>query len=496
MKKIQFELDGKVVEARSGETIWQVARRQGTEIPHLCYSPAPDYRADGNCRACMVEIEGERVLAASCIRTPSIGMKVKTESARAVSAQKMVMELLVADQPARETSHDPDSKFWHWAETTGVTESRFPAAERWDTDASHPAMRVNLDACIQCGLCVRACREVQVNDVIGMAYRNHGAKIVFDFDDPMGESTCVACGECVQACPTGALMPAALLDAKQTRTVYADRKVDSLCPYCGVGCQVTYQVKDEKLIYAEGRDGPANHNRLCVKGRFGFDYIHHPNRLTKPLVRLPHVKKDANDQVDPANPFTHFREASWEEALDLAAKGLVRIRDQKGASALAGFGSAKGSNEEAYLFQKLVRTGFGSNNVDHCTRLCHASSVAALFECLNSGAVTAPFAAALDAEVIIVIGANPTVNHPVAATFFKNAAKAGVKLIVADPRRSDLARHATYYLQFNPDTDVALLNAMLHVIVSEDLVDKAFISDRTSGYEALAENVKAFSPEL
>src|ERR1700722_11891042 len=349
---IQFELDGAIVEAAEGESIWQVAKRQGNEIPHLCYLPKPGYRADGNCRACMVEIEGERVLAASCKRMPAPGMKVKTATDRAVTARKMVMELLVSDQPERKTSHDPDSKFWHWADAQEVTESRFPSAPRWTGDASHPAMRVNLDACIQCGLCVRGCREVQVNDVIGMAYRNAGAKIVFDFDDPMGESTCVACGECVQACPTGALMPSAFLDAKEKRTVYPDRKVDSLCPYCGVGCQVTYNVKDEKVIYAEGRDGPANHNRLCVKGRFGFDYIHHPHRLTKPLVRLPNVKKDSNDQVDPANPFTHFREASWEEALDIAAKGLVKIRDEKGPKALAGFGSAKGSNEEAYLFQK------------------------------------------------------------------------------------------------------------------------------------------------
>src|SRR6187431_1639973 len=495
MTKIKFELDGKQVEANAGETIWQVAKRHDREIPHLCYRPEPDYRPDGNCRACMVEIEGERVLAASCKRTPSVGMKVKSESARAVAAQKMVMELLVADQPARATSHDPESKFWHWAEKVEVTESRFPAAERWQGDASHPAMRVNLDACIQCGLCVRACREVQVNDVIGMAYRSHGSKIVFDFDDPMGESTCVACGECVQACPTGALMPSVMLDENQTRVTYADRKVDSLCPFCGVGCQVTYQVKDEKVIYAEGRDGPANHNRLCVKGRFGFDYIHHPHRLTKPLVRLPNAKKDANDQVDPANPFTHFREASWEEALDIAAKGLVNIRDEKGVKALAGFGSAKGSNEEAYLFQKLVRTGFGSNNVDHCTRLCHASSVAALMEGINSGAVSNQVRDAARSEVIFVIGANPTVNHPVAATWLKNATKSGAKLILADPRRSDLARHATYYLQFNADTDVALLNAMLHVIVVEGLVDEAFIRDRTSGYEALAENVKTFSPE-
>src|SRR5436309_7553259 len=495
MTKIKFELDGKQVEAKAGETIWQVAKRQGQEIPHLCYSPAPDYRADGNCRACMVEIEGERVLAASCKRTPSVGMKVKTASERAVAAQKMVMELLVADQPARETSHDPDSKFWHWAEKTGVTASRFPAAERWHADASHPAMRVNLDACIQCGLCVRACREVQVNDVIGMAYRNHGSKIVFDFDDPMGESTCVACGECVQACPTGALMPAVMLDDKQTRVTYADRKVDSLCPYCGVGCQVTYEVKDEKVIYAEGRDGPANHNRLCVKGRFGFDYIHHPHRLTRPLVRLPNAKKHANDQVDPANPFTHFREASWEEALDIAARGLVRIRDEKGVKALAGFGSAKGSNEEAYLFQKLVRTGFGSNNVDHCTRLCHASSVAALMEGLNAGAVSAPFAAAMDAEVIIVIGANPTINHPVAATYIKNAAKRGAKLIVMDPRRQTLSRHAYKHLAFKAGSDVAMLNAMINTIITEGLTDDQYIAGYTEGFEELKERIKEFTPE-
>src|SRR3569833_3148227 len=351
----------------------------------------------------------------------------------------MVMELLVADQPERKSSHDPDSKFWHWAEKVEVTESRFPAAERWQGDASHPAMRVYLDACIQCGLCVRACREVQVNDVIGMAYRNHEAKIVFVFVEPMGESTCVACGVCVQACPSGALMPAVMLDDKQTRVTYPDRKVDSLCPYCGVGCQVTYNVKDEKVIYAEGRDGPANHNRLCVKGRFGFDYIHHPNRLTKPLVRLPGIKKAATDQVDPSNPFTHFREASLDEALEIAAAGLRKIRDEKGAKALAGFGSAKGSNEEACLFQKLVRTGFGSNNVDHCTRLCHASSVAALMEGLGSGAVSNPVRDVALAEVVLVIGANPTINHPVAATWIKNSAKAGTRLILADPRRSDLA---------------------------------------------------------
>jgi formate dehydrogenase major subunit len=492
---IQFELDGAIVEAAEGESIWQVAKRQGNEIPHLCYLPEPGYRADGNCRACMVEIEGERVLAASCKRMPAAGMKVKTATDRAVTARRMVMELLVSDQPERATSHDPDSKFWHWADAQEVTESRFPAAPRWTGDASHPAMRVNLDACIQCGLCVRGCREVQVNDVIGMAYRNHDAKIVFDFDDPMGSSTCVACGECVQACPTGALMPAAYLDEHQTRTVYPDREVASLCPFCGVGCQVNYQVKDNRIVYAEGRNGPANENRLCVKGRFGFDYIHHPHRLTVPLIRRPDAPKAWDSEVDPANPFTHFREATWDEALDFAAKGLVKIRDEKGPKALAGFGSAKGSNEEAYLFQKLVRTGFESNNVDHCTRLCHASSVAALMEGLNSGAVSAPFSAAADAEVIIVIGANPTVNHPVAATFIKQAAKNGSKLIIMDPRRQVLSRHAYQHLAFKPGSDVAMLNAMIHTIITEGLTDDQYIAGYTEGFEELKAKTADFTPE-
>ncbi|MCW3475679.1 formate dehydrogenase subunit alpha [Limobrevibacterium gyesilva] len=493
---ILFELDGQPVEAEPSETIWQVAHRLGTEIPHLCHAPEPGYRPDGNCRACMVEIDGERVLAPSCTRAPVAGMKVRSATERARKARRMVMELLVADQPARQTSHDPTSRFWAWADRQGVTDSRFPHTDRWAPDPSHPAMRVNLDACIQCNLCVRACREVQVNDVIGMAQRGARAKIVFDFDDPMGSSTCVGCGECVQACPTGALMPAAYLDDRQTRVAWPDRMVDSLCPYCGVGCQVRYHVKDEQVVYAEGRDGPANQQRLCVKGRFGFDYIHHPHRLLKPLIRKDGVPKHAADMVDPANPFTHFREATWDEALDRAADGLKRIRDAHGPAGLAGFGCAKGSNEEAYLFQKLVRTGFGSNNVDHCTRLCHASSVAALVEGLNSGAVTAPVSAALDADVILVVGANPTVNHPVAATFIKNAVKQnGAKLVVIDPRHQSLSRHALHHLAFKPGTDVALLNALLHTIIEEGLTDEQYIAAWTEDFDQLKQRVKDFPPE-
>ncbi len=493
--KITFTLDGKEVTALDGETIWQVASRLGTDIPHLCYKDDANYRADGNCRACMVEIEGERVLAASCIRTPSEGMVVNSQGHRPATARKMVMELLVSDQPARDVAHDPSSELWTYAEAQQVEASRFPAKTTPEPDSSHPAIAVNMDACIQCGLCVRACREVQVNDVIGLAGRGADAHIVFDFGDDMGMSTCVGCGECVQACPTGALMPKTLLDDAQKLSVTPDRQVDSVCPYCGVGCQLTFSVKDEAIVAVSGRAGPANKGRLCVKGRYGFDYIANPERLTTPLIRREDVPKSASMPFDPANPLTHFREASWQEALDLAATRLAEVRDTHGPSAMSGFGSAKGSNEEAYLVQKLVRAGFGTNNVDHCTRLCHASSVAALLENIGSGAVTASFSECRNADAIIVIGANPTVNHPVAATFIKNAAQRGAKLYVMDPRGQHLDRYATHSLNFVPGSDVALLNAMINVIITEQLYDADYVRDHTEGFEDLKARTAAATPE-
>src|SRR5436190_1965676 len=483
---IVFSLNGADVAAAPGETIIQAADRIGVEIPRLCYKPG--YRADGNCRACMVEIKGERVLAPSCCRQPTAGMVVSSVSERALTSQKMSLELLLSDVP--ETAYTRDSELDQWAKKLHIGKPRFAARTQPAGDLSHPAMAVNLDACIQCTRCVRACREEQVNDVIGYAFRGARSKVVFDLDDPMGASTCVACGECVQACPTGALAP-----AHDAFVQPIDRQVASVCPYCGVGCQITYNIRDDRIVHVEGRDGPANHQRLCVKGRFGFDYVSHPHRLTKPLIRRSDVPKTADFTVDPANPLAAFREATWDEALAVAGGALARIRDTRGPKALAGFGSAKGSNEEAYLFQKLVRTGFGTNNVDHCTRLCHASSVAALLEGIGSGAVSNPVMDVMQADVVLLIGANPVSNHPVAATWIKNAVKHGTKLILADPRRSELARHATHYLQFKPDSDVAMLNALMHTIVEEGLVAESFINDRTSGYAALRDNVAKYSRE-
>ena len=509
---VTFTLDQKTIHAFEGETILKAAKRHGVDIPHLCYKDG--LRPDGNCRACVVEIKGERTLAPSCCRSATPGMEAMANSPRAVKSQKMVLEMLLSDMPdtgykwndaapeasgtqAGATAASQHGELSDWAARMDVTvrpELKALRREQPKADISHPAMAVNLDACIQCNRCVRACREEQVNDVIGYALRGAHSEIVFDLNDPMGDSTCVACGECVQACPTGALMP-----KTQIGSQVVDKKVDSVCPFCGVGCLLTYNVRDNKIVSVEGRDGPANHNRLCVKGRFGFDYAASPQRLTVPLIRKAGVPKDPalleSLNRDSADWSEVFREATWEEALAYSAGTLKALRDTHGKKALAGFGSAKGSNEEAYLFQKLVRTGFGSNNVDHCTRLCHASSVAALLEGVGSGAVSNQVNDVAHSDLIFVIGSNPTANHPVAATWMKNAAKQGAKIVLADPRITDIGKHAWRTLQFKPDTDVAMLNALIHVVIEEGLADQEFIAKRANNFEALRENVKGYSPE-
>ena len=488
--RVNLTLNGAIVEADEDESLLQLAQWQGYQVPHLCHTTG--LRAEGNCRACMVEIEGERVLVASCCRKAKAGMVVNTQNKRVLQTQKGVLELLLSD--VQENGDEAENELAYWSQQLDVNYSRYPPSQCVEVDHTHPAIDVNLNACIQCTRCVRACREVQVNDVIGLAGRGAKSSIIFDFSDQLGSSSCVGCGECVQACPTSALSSKPV-----TESVTVDREVDSVCPYCGVGCQLTYHVANDKLIKVEGRDGPANHSRLCVKGRYGFDYVHNAERLTTPLIRRDDVAKQADVIFDPLHPETIFRQASWEEALDKAAEGFNEIlrdtllgsRDQ----ALAGLGSAKGSCEEAYLFQKLIRTGFKNNNVDHCTRLCHASSVAALLEGVGSGAVSNPMADVEHADVIIISGANPSINHPVGASWMKNSIKRGCKLIYMDPRRSEMSRHATHHIRFKPASDVALLNAMMFVIIEEGLADEDFIEQRTEGYAELKDHLKDYSPD-
>ncbi len=528
---IRLTIDGGEVRVPAGATIWEAAREAGVEIPVLCHdSRLPPV---GVCRVCLVDV-GEKKLTASCVREVSDGMTVATRNEKIDACRKGLTELLLSDYPA-----DADSNG-----KTGGDELRALAAEygiEWPVpgangdrtapvsgipsgngrpiDRSSPVIRVDHQSCILCDRCIRACDEVQVNGVIGRTGKGYGTRIGFDLDDPMGVSTCVSCGECEKVCPTGALSLVQLAEGAAVPVPKRRselKQVDSVCPYCGVGCAITYQVDEarNRVVYADGRASPVNHERLCVKGRYGFDYAHHPQRLTVPLIRResaypkgplsPEVEQSDEKKrrrpgglVDYDHVLPHFREATWEEAIELAGRRLRGIRDEHGSSAMAGFGSAKCSNEEAYLFQKLIRAGFGTNNIDHCTRLCHASSVAALLETIGSGAVTNVFGDVHNAEVALITGSNTTVNHPVAATFMKQAVRQGkTKIIVVEPRRIDMADHAEMFLQIRSGTDVAFYNALMHVLIEEDLVDHVFVRERTKDFESLRATVDKYTPDM
>ena len=498
---VTVTIDGHQVTVPPGTTLYDAALSAGITIPVLCHSPK--LQPVAVCRMCVVEVQGARVLQAACIRQAEDGMVVQTQSDSVKRSRAMLTELLMADYPQTAPEHNGHAQrstgkanlLLDLAAQQGITAPRFPARPvEAGQDVSSAVIQVNHDACIMCDRCIRACDDVQCNDVIGRAGKGYTARIAFDNDLPMGQSTCVSCGECMAACPTGAL-----IDKPLTLTVLPEtpiKKVDSLCPYCGVGCSITYTVDTQRntILQVAGRESPVNHGRLCVKGRYGFDYAHHQERLVVPLIRKPEYYPKAVEGL--ANPREAFREATWDEALDMAAQRFMTIKQRFGSQALAGFGSAKCSNEDNYLFQKLIRAVFGTNNVDHCTRLCHASSVAALMEQIGSGSVSNPFADCLETEAIFIIGSNTTHNHPVAATFMKQAAKAGTTLIVADPRRPEMADYADYYVRFNPGTDVALLNGMMHIIIKEGLYDEQFIEERTEQFDQLREAMQHYTPHV
>ncbi|HEX2262134.1 MAG TPA: molybdopterin-dependent oxidoreductase, partial [Pseudonocardiaceae bacterium] len=511
---VTLTVDGREITVPKGTTIYDAARRLGIDIPVLCHDDR--YDPVGVCRMCVVDT-GTRVFAAACVRPCEDGMAVRTTSDELERSRATLTELLIADQPSRDA--DPkqvttgDNMLLALADRYGVSREHtaLPCGSGRGTDTSNPVIAVDHDACILCDRCTRACDDIQNNDVIGRSGKGYTTRIAFDLNDPMGASSCVTCGECVAACPTGALTnkpinnipirPRSELDAVQT-----------VCPYCGVGCALTYHVDRERgaIAYAEGRDQPGSQGRLCVKGRYGWDYAASPQRLTVPLIRREGsypkgpLSADVKGQRKRRKPgglvnydevLPHFREASWDEALSLVARQLTEIHADGGAQAIAGFGSAKCSNEEAYLFQKLIRTGFRTNNVDHCTRLCHASSVAALFEGVGSGAVSTTYGDVANAEVVIITGSNPTANHPVASSFFKQARRRGTKIIYIDPRADRVADHADIYCQLKPGTDVAFYNGVMHEIIRLGLIDRAYIASRTSNYDELARTVADYPPQ-
>jgi len=511
---MNLKIDDQPITVTEGTTIWEAAHDTGIDIPALCHSP--DLDPVGVCRMCVVDV-GERVLAASCVRQCQEGMEVRTQSAEVEKHRTMLTRLLLADHPTpcqrEQTSGDCELEALgqRYGLLGGPSDTSLSHPNGRPQDDSSPVIAVDHQSCILCDRCIRACDDIQSNEVIGRSGKGYTAQIVFDLNNPMGNSTCVACGQCATACPTGALThkPITLPILPSVHT----ESVDSVCPYCGVGCAVTLHTRENQLIQSEGRASPVNHGRLCVKGRYGWDYTSHEHRLTQPLIRRDEaypkgplsgevqnaIRADGRKPggvVDYAEVMPAFREASWEEVLELVGRRFREIRDQHGSSSLAGFGSAKCSNEEAYLFQKLIRAGFGTNNVDHCTRLCHASSVAALMETIGSGAVTNVFADVARADVALIAGSNASTNHPVAATFIKQAAKRGTKLIVVDVRRHALVDFATHFAQIRPGTDVAFYNGVMHVLVQEGLVDRSYIDEYTENFDALRELVLSdYSPE-
>jgi formate dehydrogenase major subunit len=537
-RTVTLTIDGAAVTVPEGTTIWTAARDAGSDIPVLCHDER--YDPVGVCRMCVVDT-GARAYAAACVRPCEDGMDVKTSTPDLERNRATLIELLLTDQP--EPERDPkqtttgDNELLALADRYEVARGDgLPTASGRGTDMSNPVIAVDHDACILCDRCVRACDDIQGNDVIGRSGKGYATRIAFDLNDPMGASSCVTCGECVAACPTGALTNKPIRDVPIRPRAELDA-VESVCPYCGVGCALTYQVDRERgaIAFAEGRDQPGSKGRLCVKGRYGWDYAASAQRLTTPLIRRdeaypkgalsadvrgemngvrsePRERQEKNGQngrngekrqrrrkpgglVDYAEVLPHFREATWEEALDLVARRLTEIHAEGGPAAIAGFGSAKCSNEEAYLFQKLIRTGFHTNNVDHCTRLCHASSVAALFEGIGNAAVSTTYGDIVNADVAIIAGSNSTANHPVASSFFKQARRRGTTVIYVDPRAERMADHADIFCQLKPGTDVALYNGIMHEVIRLELVDKEFVEHRTSNFAALAETVKDYPPE-
>ncbi len=520
---ITVTVDGKQVELQPGATLWQAAEAAGVGIPVLCHDPR--LRPVGVCRLCLVEL-ADGTLIPSCCTPAANGVSFRTATDRIRDHRRMLLRLLLATH--RIPCLAQQSTGSCLLEQLGVEyglldghgrpadpaliELRTLALSEAPVDDSSPAILVDHAACILCDRCIRACDEVQCNDVIGRSGKGFETRIAFDLGAPMGHSSCVTCGECVQVCPTGALV-----ERRMAETVRRDeplRVVASVCPYCGVGCTTDYIKAGPRIVAVRGRPSPGSDGRLCVKGRYGWDYALHPHRLTTPLIRRPGYypkgpltadtrgdtwdggrRKPGSPVPDYEQALEAFREASWQEALDLIAERLQEIRRRYGTRALAGFGSAKCSNEEAYLFQKLVRAGFGNNNVDHCTRLCHASSVAALLECIGSGAVTNSFRDVDRTDLILVTGSNTVENHPVAATFFKQAVRRGKRLLVVDPRRPRLADYATWYCRIQPGSDVAFYNALMHVLIRDRLYDEEFVRRRVRGFESFWEVVQHYAPQ-
>jgi len=481
MKEVKVTINGKQLTAQEGQTILEVATENGIHIPTLCVMPELGF-TPGSCRVCVVEVEGLPNLAASCVYPVRDGLVIHTHSERVVKARKAVLELLISNHPldCMTCEQAGSCALQDLAYELGVKESRFQREERKiPLDESNPFITRDLNKCILCGRCVEICNEIQQSHAIDFGYRSANTKIIAGTDDDLRYSQCVFCGQCVAVCPVGALIDKS---AQGKGRFWEFQKVHTTCNYCGCGCGFDLNVKDGKVVKVTSNpDSVVNGIKLCVKGRFGNDYIHRDDRLKTPLIRK-------NGKLEPA---------SWEEALGLISDKFSKIKTEHGSDSLAVLSSAKCTNEENFLLMKFARAVLGTNNVDHCARLCHSATVAGLAQAFGSGAMTNSIKEIVNASAIYLTGSNTTENHPIIALEIKKAVtKNGAKLIVADPREIELAKYATLWLRQKPGTDVALFNGLMNVIITEGLEDKNFIKERTEDYEKMKEVVLKYSPEI
>ena len=481
-KQVSLTIDGVCVAVPKGATILDAARSAGIDIPHLCYDPVWDLPPTSSCRLCLVEVEGAKSLVTSCSHLAAEGMNVRTDTEYLRDIRQLIIELLLSDHPHDCLTCEQSGKcdLEKWAYELGVKESSFtcePVKPNLVQDG--PAIAYDTSKCILCGRCVEICHNVQVSGAIDYSGRGFETTISLPPGQSRDESVCVECGNCLDVCPTGALSSVGSKGAGRT---WQMRQIPTICPYCGCGCTIVLNVRDNRIVQITGDPHlGVNDGMLCVKGRFGFDFISHEQRLTQPLIR-----KDGE-----------LKPVSWDEALELVAERLGRIKQQFGPDAIGGLSSAKCTNEENYIFQKFMRAVIGTNNIDHCARLCHASTVAGLARAFGSGAMTNSIEDFDVTDCIFVIGSNTTQCHPIIGSAIKRAVRQrGAALIVADPRSIELTQFADIHMQQKGGTDVALINAMMHVILRDGLQDKQFIAERTEDFEQLRRAVEPYTPQL
>lgn len=487
---LKIEIDGKKYDVSDGLTLLQAAELVGIEIPHLCYHE--QLSPSAACRLCVVEVEGAKTLVASCAHPVSDGLKVKTDTERVRKARKLAVELLISDCPqdCMTCEQAGNCKLQDYAYEFGIKKTRFEGdrheKHNYPIDSSNPFIERDFNKCVLCGRCVSVCDEIQVSEVLDFSQRGFNTKIATGFDEPLGDSPCVFCGQCVWVCPTGSLIEK---PAKGKGRTWEMKKIRTTCTYCGCGCTIHLNVKDDKIVKVTSvEDSPVAHGALCVKGRFGYDFVHSPERLTSPLV-----KRNGK-----------FEEVSWDEANSYVSNKLTEIKEKYGPDSIGVLSSAKCTNEENYLMQKFARAILGTNNVDHCARLCHASTVAGLVRAFGSGAMTNSISEIDGADAILVTGSNTTEAHPVIGSAIKravkfNGTKVGDKpstlLIVVDPRGIELAQRADIHIRQPCGSDVAWINGMMNVIISEGLHDVEFIEERTEGFEELKKTVAKYTPD-